>query len=79
MRKASCLAIARTFPWQSMIAAQIQRCKVLRFVIARALRARGNLGKALPSRTGRRFVVPAIVGEGHAPPGAAQTIRTGYR
>ena len=38
-----------------------------------------NLGKALPSRTSRRFVVPAIVGEGHAPPGTAQTIRTGYR
>ena len=40
---------------------------------------RGNLGKALPSRTGRRFVVPAIVGEGHAPPSTAQTIRTGCR
>ena len=40
---------------------------------------RGNLGKALPSRTGRRFVVPAIVGEAHAPPSTAQTIRTGCR
>ena len=49
------------------------------FVIARPQRGRGNLGKALPSRTGRRFVVPAIVGEGHAPPGTAQTIRTGCR
>ena len=34
--QASCLAIARAFPWQSMIAAPIQRCKVLGFVIARS-------------------------------------------
>ena len=37
-----------------------------------------NLGKALPSRTSRRFVVPAIVGEGHAPPGAALPFGTGH-
>ena len=40
-------------------------------VSLRGAKRRGNLGKALPSRTSRRFVVPAIVGEGHAPPGAA--------
>ena len=38
-----------------------------------------NLGKALPSRTGRRFVVPAIVGEGHAPPLQWRVPRNGGR
>ena len=36
------------------IAAVIQRREAIRIVIARALRARGNLGKALAVRTGHR-------------------------
>ena len=36
-------------------------------------------GAAPAQETGCRFAVPAIVGEGHAPPGDALTVRTSHR
>ena len=36
-------------------------------------------GAAPAQETGCRFVVPAIVGEGLAPPGDALTVRTSHR
>ena len=42
-------------------------------VSLRVAKRRGNLGKALT------LIAHAIVGEGHAPPGAALTARTGRR
>ena len=44
-----------------------------RLVIARALRARDDLGKAVT------LIAPAIVGERTAGPGGALTVRTSHR